>query len=125
LPADDKSQAFLTQAVLAISDAYLYPAPVAMMLTDFKQVQASVFQVTRAPGKTLVYLGAVLLIVGVFSMLYIRERRLWVWLAPAPAGSGGAPDGTHAVVAMSTTRRTLDADAEFERLKRNVLKETE
>ena len=34
------------------------------------------------PGKTLVYLGAVLLIVGVFAMLYIRERRLWIWIAP-------------------------------------------
>jgi cytochrome c biogenesis protein len=38
-------------------------------------VQASVFQVARAPGKKLVYLGAVLLIIGVFAMLYIRERR--------------------------------------------------
>ena len=62
-------------------------------LNDFKQVQASVFQVTRAPGKTLVYLGCALLIVGVFAMLYIRERRLWIWLAPA------AGDGTQATMA--------------------------
>jgi cytochrome c biogenesis protein len=75
-----------------------------------------VFQVARAPGKTLVYLGAVLLIVGVFAMLYIRERRLWIWLSPT--GSG-----TKITTAMSTTRRTLDADAEFEQLKRQVLKE--
>ena len=118
----DKTQAFMTQAVLSLSDSYFYPAPVILQLTDFKQVQASVFQVTRAPGKTLVYIGAVLLIVGIFSMLYIRERRLWVWLAPAQlhlAHEGG----THAVLAMSTTRRTLDADAEFERLKRTLLKE--
>ena len=53
-----------------------------MMLTDFKQVQASVFQVARAPGKNIVYLGCLLLIVGIFAMLYVRERRLWVWLAP-------------------------------------------
>jgi cytochrome c biogenesis protein ResB len=50
-------------------------------LKDFTQVQASVFQVARAPGKNIVYLGCALLILGVFAMLYIRERRVWVWLA--------------------------------------------
>jgi len=116
LKPDDKTQAFMTQSVLSLSDSFFYPAPVLFELADFKQVQASVFQVARAPGKTLVYLGAVLLIVGVFAMLYIRERRLWIWLAPAGAG-------TKITTAMSTTRRTLDADAEFEQLKRQVLKE--
>ena len=117
LTPDEKTQAFMTQAVLSLSDSFFYPAPVVFALADFKQVQASVFQVARAPGKTLVYLGAVLLIVGVFAMLYIRERRLWVWVSPAGA------DGTNVAAAMSTTRRTLDADAEFERIKSAVLKE--
>ncbi len=57
LPAEEKSQTFLTQAVLAISDSAFYPAPMALMLTDFKQVQASVFQVARAPGKNVVLPG--------------------------------------------------------------------
>jgi cytochrome c biogenesis protein len=76
-----------------------------------------VFQVARAPGKTLVYLGSVLLIVGVFAMLYIRERRLWVWIE---AEAGG---GSKLSTALSTTRRTMDADAEFQTLKRALLKE--
>jgi len=116
LPSDEKTQAFMTQSVLSLSDSFFYPAPVLFELADFKQVQASVFQVARAPGKTLVYLGAVLLIIGVFAMLYIRERRLWVWLAPTPAG-------TKITAALSTTRRTLDADAEFEALKHQILKD--
>jgi cytochrome c biogenesis protein len=99
----------MTQAVLSLSDASFYPAPLLFQLADFKQVQASVFQVARAPGKNLVYLGAVLLIVGVFAMLYIRERRLWVWLADGPMPA--APLATAAV----DHPRTLDADAEFER----------
>jgi cytochrome c biogenesis protein len=108
-------QGFMTQAVVSLSDSFFYPAPVLFELTDFTQVQASVFQVARAPGKTLVYLGSVLLIVGVFAMLYVRERRLWVWLQPAEGG-------TKILAALSTTRRTLDVDDEFERLKSDLLK---
>jgi len=115
LATDAKTQSFMTLSVLSLSESFLYPAPVLLELSDFKQVQASVFQVARAPGKTLVYLGAVLLIVGVFAMLYIRERRLWVWIAPADEG------GTKLVAALSTTRRTMDADAEFELLKQALL----
>ncbi|OYV01618.1 MAG: cytochrome C biogenesis protein ResB [Burkholderiales bacterium PBB5] len=115
LKADEATNRFMTQAVLSLSDAMFYPAPVLLQLTDFTQVQASVFQMARAPGKTLVYLGAVLLIIGVFAMLYIRERRMWIWLAPTAAG------GTELMAALSTTRRTLDADAEFEQLRHDLL----
>lgn len=120
LPRDDKSQAFLTQAVLAISDAHFYPAPVAMMMTDFTQVQASVFQVARAPGKNVVYLGCLLLIVGIFAMLYVRERRLWVWLTPGGA-SPGDNTTTAATMAFSVNRKTIDSDREFEHLKHKLL----
>jgi cytochrome c biogenesis protein len=117
LPADERSQAFLTQAVLAISDAHFYPAPVAMMVTDFKQVQASVFQVARAPGKNIVYLGCLLLIIGIFAMLYVRERRLWVWLTK----EGASTPGTAATMAFSVNRKTIDSDREFEHLKDKLL----
>lgn len=117
LDAGEKTQAFMSNAVVSLSDSFFYPAPVLLQLDGFEQVQASVFQVARAPGKTLVYVGAVLLIIGVFAMLYVRERRLWVWLEAD--GSGG----TRLRTALSTTRRTLDADAEFERLKHAILKD--
>jgi cytochrome c biogenesis protein len=110
-----KTQAFMTQAVVSLSDSFFYPAPVLFELADFKQVQASVFQLARAPGKILVYLGAVCLIIGVFAMLYIRERRLWIWLQDTGSGR------TKLTLAMSTPRRTLDADAEFERLKQVIV----
>jgi cytochrome c biogenesis protein len=114
---DEKTQTFLTQAVLAISDAHFYPAPVALMMTDFKQVQASVFQVARAPGKNIVYLGCLLLIIGIFAMLYVRERRLWVWLAKDDTH----PRGTAATMAFSVNRKTIDSDREFEHLKDKLL----
>jgi cytochrome c biogenesis protein len=78
-------------------------------------VQASVFQVARAPGQNMVYLGCLLLILGVFAMLYIRERRLWVWLAPQRRWCA------HATMALSTNRKTLDTDREFEQLQRKLL----
>lgn len=114
LVPDEASQAFMTQAVLALSDAYLYPAPMVLQLVDFKQVQASVFQVARAPGKNIVYLGCALLILGVFAMLYVRERRLWVWLAPQDAGA-------HATMALSTNRKTMDGDREFAQLRDKLI----
>ena len=105
---------FMTQGVLALSDISLYPAPVTFQLEDFTQVQASVFQVARAPGKNVVYLGCLLLILGIFAMLYVRERRLWVWVAPDGAGA-------KATMALSTNRKTLDADREFEQLRSKLL----
>ena len=119
LVSNESTDRFMTQSVLSLSDAMFYPAPVLLQLADFKQIQASVFQVTRAPGRNLVYLGAVLLIIGVFTMLYIRERRLWVWLQ-----ADGDGQGTRLQAALSTTRRTLDTDAEFERLTQDLLPPT-
>lgn len=115
LPTDERTRVFMTQAVLSLSDAFFYPAPVWIELTGFEQVQASVFQVARAPGQKVVYLGCLLLTVGVFAMLYIRERRLWVWLSP---GEGG---GTRLRTALSATRQTLDTDREFDTLKTLLL----
>ena len=117
LPESEATHRYMTQAVLALSDAPLYPAPMAFELKDFKQVQASVFQVARAPGQNVVYLGCLLLILGVFAMLYIRERRLWVWLAPAGA------DGSRATMALSSNRKLMDTDREFDHLRQKLLHE--
>ena len=114
LEQDDRTRAFMTQAVLSLSDAVMYPAPIAFELKDFTQVQASVFQVARAPGKNIVYLGCALLILGVFAMLYIRERRVWVWLSPQEQGS-------HALMAFSTNRKTMDGDKEFVQLAQKLI----
>ncbi|MFN3494173.1 MAG: cytochrome c biogenesis protein ResB [Hydrogenophaga sp.] len=112
------TQQFMTAAVISLSDSFLYPAPMTFKLTDFEHVQASVFQVARAPGQNIVYLGCLLLIVGIFAMLYVRERRLWVWLAPS------GEQAAQASMALSSNRKTLEADKEFEVLKSQLLKVT-
>jgi cytochrome c biogenesis protein len=116
LEINDKTQAYMMQMVLSLSDATIYPAPMAFMLKDFTQVQASVFQVARAPGKTVVYTGCAFLILGVFAMLYIRERRVWVWLAPSSDAMA-----TQASIALSTNRKTMDGDREFAHLTEKLI----
>lgn len=115
VPNSVQSGAFLQQAVNALSDSVFYQAPVFLQLEDFQQVQASVFQLTRAPGKNIVYLGCLLLVLGVFAMLYIRERRVWIWIKDRAEGAG-----SHVLMAMSTQRRTLDFEKEFTALRDDV-----
>jgi cytochrome c biogenesis protein len=52
-------------------------------------------------------------VLGVFSMFYVRERRLWVWLTDDSAGA-------HALMAMSTQRKTLDFENEYQDLARKL-----
>ena len=115
LELDDRTQNYMSQAVLSLSDAFHYPAPMTFELKSFEQVQASVFQVARAPGRNIVYLGCLFLIIGIFAMLYVRERRLWIWLAPRG-------DGSQATMALSTNRKTMDGDKEFDHLASRLLK---
>ncbi|MBU3724506.1 MAG: cytochrome c biogenesis protein ResB [Burkholderiaceae bacterium] len=100
---------FAQLALNAVSDAQLFNAPLLISLKDFQEVKASVFQVTRSPGKTTVYIGCLLLTLGIFAMLYIQERRVWLW---ASREHGQAM----LKIAASTPRQTMDFDKEFSAL---------
>ena len=108
---DDKHSQFLQLAIGSLSDSFFYGAPVYLQMTGFDEVKASVLQVTRSPGKNVVYLGCLFLVIGVFSMFYIRERRLWIWVK-----DDIVMQGTHALMALSSQRKTLDFEKEFEQL---------
>jgi cytochrome c biogenesis protein len=58
----------------------------------------------------VVYFGCLLLVAGVFAMFYIRERRVWIWVKDGAAGAD-------ALMAMSTQRKTLDFEREYDDLK--------
>ena len=94
---------FIDDSLNTISDSFHYGAPVLIELAGFEEVKASVIQATRSPGKYIVFLGCALLIAGVFCMLYIHERRLFV-LAKS--------DGK-VLFAMATNRKTLDFESRF------------
>lgn len=103
LEASPERARFVQDALNAVSDSFHYGVPVYLALAQFDEVKASVFQMTRSPGQGIVYLGCALLVLGIFVMLYIRERRAWLVARP------GGP----ALFGMQCNRRTLDFDREF------------
>lgn len=76
-PAQER---FYFDAVEALRQIYLYGSPFYVQLTDFKQVQQSTLQITRSPGNTILILGCLMLIAGVFLLFYISHDRLWLVL---------------------------------------------
>ncbi|RJG14823.1 cytochrome c biogenesis protein ResB [Massilia cavernae] len=108
---DETHARFLQLSTNALSDSVFYGAPVFLQMDEFNEVKASVLQVTRSPGKPVVYVGCLLLVLGIFAMFYIRERRVWIWVRDEEGGSA------HALMAMSTQRKTLDFEHEFNDLK--------
>jgi cytochrome c biogenesis protein len=81
--ADEAAAGFVRDSLNAISDSFHYGAPVYLQLNQYDEVKASGLQITRSPGKNIVYLGSLLLVLGVFAMFYVRERRLWLLVKPA------------------------------------------
>jgi cytochrome c biogenesis protein len=111
-PTPENSR-FIQSSLNALSDSFFYGSPVYLQLDSFKQIQASVFQLSRAPGKKIVYLGSLLLVLGIFSMFFVRERRLWFWLKDSGTGA-------HVMMAMSTARKTLEFDKEFAHMRATI-----
>ncbi|WP_348946227.1 cytochrome c biogenesis protein ResB [Chitinibacter sp. FCG-7] len=102
VPVNEAQYRFLMDSLVASSQLFDYGAPTLLQLSGFDEVKASGFQLTRSPGKNVVYLGSLLLILGVFCMFYIRENRVWVRLSP---------QGT--LLAMSSNRKTPELEKEF------------
>ena len=64
------------------SDSLHYGAPVYLQLDGFEECAPPCCRSPARRASPIVYLGALLLVLGVFAMLYIRERRLFVLMKP-------------------------------------------
>jgi len=100
--ADDATGWLVRDTLNSVSDMFVYGAPIYLQLMHYDEVKASGFQLTRSPGKNVVYLGSLLLTLGVFFMLFVRERRVWLLIKPG-----------HALLAMSSAKHTIDFEKEF------------
>jgi cytochrome c biogenesis protein len=102
--ADDATGWLVRDTLNSMSDLFVYGAPIYLQLMTYDEVKASGLQLTRSPGQNVVYLGSLLLTLGVFFMLYVRERRVWLRIRPG-----------HALLAMSSAKHTIDFEQEFAR----------
>ncbi|HQT71866.1 MAG TPA: cytochrome c biogenesis protein ResB [Thiobacillus sp.] len=102
-PSTDDATGWLVRDTLnSISDMFIYGAPIYLQLMQYDEVKASGLQLTRSPGQNVVYFGSLLLTLGVFFMLYVRERRVWLRIKPGSA-----------LLAMSSAKQTIDFEKEF------------
>lgn len=104
---------FFSDAVEAANQAHFYDAPVFLELERFQHIEATGLQITRSPGAWLVFPGCLLLVLGVFSMFYLPQRRLWLVVEPRGAGS-------IILLAGSALRNRYDFDREFELIKQQL-----
>lgn len=102
---------FVRDSLNALNDSFFYGSPVYLKLDSFEEVTATGLQLTRSPGKNIVYAGSFLLTLGVFVMFYVRERRMWLLVKPGAA---------QVLFAMSSNRKTIDFEKEFAQHKQNL-----
>ncbi|TJZ70078.1 cytochrome c biogenesis protein ResB [Chitiniphilus eburneus] len=107
---DAEHYRFLMDSLVAASAMFEYGAPVYLQPTGFEEVQASGFQLARAPGQTIVYLGCLLLVIGIYCMFYLREERIWLRSANG-----------RTLLAMAANRHDSELDQAFDRYRTLLL----
>jgi cytochrome c biogenesis protein len=110
-PDDQKTAVFIQDSLNAMNDLFFYGTPYYFQLKDYTLKQASGFQLTRSPGQNWVYFGSVMLVLGIFSMFYIKERRAWLLIKPAQQ---------EVLFAMSSNRKNMDLDQDFARMQQQL-----
>jgi cytochrome c biogenesis protein len=110
-PQDQATAIFVQDSLNAMNDLFFYGTPYYFQLKNYTLKQASGFQLTRSPGQNWVYLGSVMLVLGIFSMFYIRERRVWLLLKPTQQ---------EVLLAMSSNRKNMDLDQDFVRMQQQL-----
>lgn len=74
----DFDKQWFEDAITVLNGLPRYGPPMYFELDSFKQIQATGLQITKSPGKDIVYFGSTLLIIGVFFLFYVRQKRVWL-----------------------------------------------
>lgn len=104
LTSAEETETLLRDSLNTFSDMFFFGTPYFLQLEQFEHKEASGLQLTKSPGQKWVYLGSVLLVLGIFAMMYIRERRIWLSIRP---------DRQQVHFAMASNRKNLDFEKEF------------
>lgn len=103
---------FIQDALNAYSDIFFYGVPYYFELTSYEQKEASGLQLTKSPGQFWVYLGSLSLVLGIFSMIYLHERKLWLLIK----AKGGV------ILSLSSNRKNIDFENDFKKLIQEIKK---
>ncbi len=107
---DNEQRAYFENAMNAVSAVADYGAPMLFEIDHFEHREATGLQITRAPGKNVVYAGSALLVAGIFLLFYISQRRVWAMISPGQNG------GTQLLIGGANQRRPEQFEHEFEAL---------
>ncbi len=104
---NDFDKKWFEDALAAINNINHYGPPMYFELESFKQIQSTGLQITKSPGKNIVYFGSALLVLGVFFLFYVRLRRVWVALIPE------TEETTHVIMAAKDNKNLPETETEF------------
>ncbi len=120
-PRDEK---FFEDALDVITVIPSYGSPIFVAPKSFEHIQSTGLEVTRAPGMFWVYLGSLMLTVGIFMLFYIHFRRLWVLIRPADSEEDGESGRHRLIVAGTDARKNIDFDQVFDQFSSELQRQT-
>lgn len=115
-------QTWFEDALNTIAGLSRYGPPMYFEMTGFTEIQATGLQITKSPGKDVVYFGSAMLIIGVFFLFYLRQRRIWVFIQPLQADLDNADKQdqhhlkTELTIAAKDNRNLPETTKEFNEL---------
>jgi cytochrome c biogenesis protein len=116
-PVTEAELLFLQDAADAIGSLSRYGSPVYLSLKNYDHVQASGLQIAKAPGKVTVYVGCTLLIIGVFILFYLPQRRFWALIKQKD-------DESEIILAGMSNRNPRDFDMFFDQMREKLRQES-
>jgi len=119
---EERDQKFFEDALDVITVIPNYGSPIFVAPKSFEHIQSTGLEITRAPGMFWVYLGSVMLTVGIFMLFYIHFRRLWVLIRPARSEEDG--ERNQLIVAGSDARKNIDFDEVFAQFSDELQRQT-
>ncbi|MFO7808339.1 cytochrome c biogenesis protein ResB [Guyparkeria sp.] len=121
----DRDEDFFEKALDVVTVIPNYGSPIFVAPSSFNHIQSTGLEVTRAPGMFWVYLGSLMLTLGIFMLFYIHYRRLWVLIKPAGVNDDGDSAHHRVVVAGTDARKNIDFDQAFAQFSDELQRQTE
>lgn len=112
-------QVWFEDALNAFNGLAKYGPPMYFEMESFKQIQATGLQITKSPGKDVVYFGSAMLIIGVFFMFYVRQKRIWINIRKKETQSDDAEQAdsqTEITIAGKDNKPLPETKTEFKEL---------